>query len=178
MFGTHVGHRLICESNSPPPPSRSPWFIPVFLPVLGMRSSTGASFFMFFQVSWPSSGGIVRFIPCQPRLGLSSRPRESCDIQVVKPLLDFFDYPEGASLELQSGTLKLHYSPIPFSKRFPSWLVPDLSSSTPVVCASPGPGFIFPTGTLCMNVQRNVTGSQVRAQLTSVLVLLLGSSNA
>ena len=33
--------------------------------------------------------------------GLSSRPRESCDAQVVKPLLDFFGHAEAAAPPLQ-----------------------------------------------------------------------------
>ena len=78
--------------------------------------------------------------------GLSSRPCESCDAQVVKPLLDFFGYPEGAATELYNCTLKLRYSCLPFSKRFPSWPVPDLSCVAPVVCASPGPRLHFPDG--------------------------------
>ena len=64
-------------------------------------------------------GGLARFIPCQPsahfaRLshlgwgryghGLSSRPRESCDHQILAPLLDFFGYPDGAATELFNGT--------------------------------------------------------------------------
>ena len=105
-----------------------------------------------FQVSGPPSWGST----CQPgahytRLlrigwgqcgyGLSSRPRESCDVHVVKPLLDFYGYCEGAATELNNVTLKLRYSSIPFSKRFPPWPVPDLSSIVPLVGASPGPRF-------------------------------------
>ena len=75
---------------------------------------------------------------------LSSRPRESCDLHILTPLLDFFGYPDGAATELFSGTLKLRYSSTPFSKKFPSWPVPDLSSRYPVVGSGPGPSFHFP----------------------------------
>ena len=52
--------------------------------------------------------------------GLSSRPRESCDIHTLTPLLDFFGYLDGAATELSSGTLKLRYlSPLPFPRNFP-----------------------------------------------------------
>ena len=53
-------------------------------------------------------------------------------------------YPEEAATELYGGTLKLHYSSTPFSQRFPSWLVADLSSSTPVVGPGPGSRIHFP----------------------------------
>ena len=75
--------------------------------------------------------------------GLSSRPRESCDIHILTPLLDFFGYPYGAATELYSGTLKLRYSSTPFSKKLPSWPVPDLSSRYPLVGS-----FIFRIETL------------------------------
>ena len=68
--------------------------------------------------------------------GLSSRPRESCDLHILTPLLDFFGYPDGAATELYNGTLKLRYSSTPFSKTFPSCLVPDLSGGYPVVGVS------------------------------------------
>ena len=51
--------------------------------------------------------------------GLSSRPRESCDLHILTPLLDFFGYPVRAATELFSGTLKLRYSSSPFSRNFP-----------------------------------------------------------
>ena len=70
--------------------------------------------------------------------GLYSRPRESCDLSILIPLLDFFGYPGGAATELLSGTSKLRYSSSPFSKKFSSWLVPDLSSRTSVVGSGPG----------------------------------------
>ena len=72
--------------------------------------------------------------------GLSSRPRESCDLEFLTPLLDFFGYPDGAATELFNGTLKLRYS----STKFPSWPVPDLSGKYPVVCSGPGPSVHFP----------------------------------
>ena len=120
----------------------------------------GVSFFMAFSGLWVIyPGGLARFIPCQPsahytRLlhvgweqcghGLSSRPRESCDLQFLTPLLNFFGYPDGAAAELFSGTLKLRYSCTPFSKKFPSWPVPDLSGHYPVVGSGPGPSVHFP----------------------------------
>ena len=103
-------------------------------------------------------GGFVRFIPCQPsahytRLmhvgwgqcghSLSSRPRESCDLHILTPLLNVFGYPDGAATELSSGTLKLRYSSTPFSRKFPSWPVSDLSVRYPVVGSGPGPSFHF-----------------------------------
>ena len=87
-------------------------------------------------------GGFARFIPCQPsahyaRLvhvgwtqcghGLSSRPRESCDILLVLPLLSFFGYPFRAASELYHGRLKIRYISTPFSRRTPTW---PLTSST------------------------------------------------
>ena len=76
--------------------------------------------------------------------GLSSRPRESCDLQFLTPLLKFFGYPDGAATELFNGTLKLRYFSTPFSKKFPSWPVPDLSGHHPMVGSSPGPSVHFP----------------------------------
>ena len=152
MFETHVGHRLICEKAVRP---QAPGFIPVFLPVLRKRSGTGVSFFLVFSGLWAIFLVVSDFFPASLVLtthvgwgqcghGLSSRLRESCDVQEVKPLLDFSGYPEGAATELKSDTLKLRFSSIPFSKRFPSWPVPDLTCGTPVVGASPGPRFHFP----------------------------------
>ena len=75
-------------------------------------------------------------------------PTESCDIQVIKPLLDFFGFTERAATELKRGTSKLRYSSVPFSKRFPSWPVPispeELRPLVPVLDA----GFIFLQETL------------------------------
>ena len=76
--------------------------------------------------------------------GLSSRPRESCDLSILNPLLDFCGYPVGAATELFGGTLKLRYSSSPFSRKFPSWPVPDLSGRHPVVGSGPGPSVHFP----------------------------------
>ena len=64
-------------------------------------------------------------------------------MRVVIPLLNFFGYPDGAATELYNGTLKLRYSSTPFSKKFPSWSVSDLSGYLPVVGPGPGPVFIF-----------------------------------
>ena len=71
-------------------------------------------------------------------------PRESCDQQFLAPLLNFFGYPDGAAAELFNGTLKLRYSSTPFSKKFPSWPVPDLSDHSSVVGSGPGPSVHFP----------------------------------
>ena len=76
--------------------------------------------------------------------GLSSRPRESCDHQILAPLLNFFGYPDGAATELFNGTLKLRYSSTPFSKKLPSWSVSDLSGYLPVVGPGPGTSVHFP----------------------------------
>ena len=45
---------------------------------------------------------------------------------------------------LFNGTLKLRYSSTPFSKKFPSWPVSDLSGHHPVVGPGPGPRVHFP----------------------------------
>ena len=102
--------------------------------------------------------GLARFIPCQPSAhfatlshldwgryghGLSSRPRESCDHQILAPLLDFFGYPDGAATELFNGTLKLRYSSTPFSKKFPSWSISNLHGYLLVVGLGPGTSVLF-----------------------------------
>ena len=51
---------------------------------------------------------------------------------------------DGAATEFFNGTLKLRYSSTPFSKKFPSWPVPDLSGHHPVVGSGPGPSVHFP----------------------------------
>ena len=43
-----------------------------------------------------------------------------------------------------SFSLKLRYSSTPFSKKFPSWPVSDLSGYSPVVGHGPGPSVHFP----------------------------------
>ena len=63
---------------------------------------------------------------------------------ILTPLLNFFGYPDGAATELFNGTLKLRYSSTPFSKKFPSWPVSDLSGHHPVVGSGPGPRVHFP----------------------------------
>ena len=66
-------------------------------------------------------------------------------VKAVMPRLRSYSWTSLVSLkvaatELKYGTSKLRYSSLPFSKRFPSCPVPDLSSGTPpVVGASPGP---------------------------------------
>ena len=76
--------------------------------------------------------------------GLTSRPRESCDHWFLTPLLDFFGYPDGAVMELFSGSLKLRCSSTPFSKKFPSWPVSPSPGCIPVVGPGPGLSFHFP----------------------------------
>ena len=51
---------------------------------------------------------------------------------------------KGQLQSFKSGTSKLRCFSVPFSKRFPSWPVPNLASNTPAVGASPGPRFHFP----------------------------------
>ena len=63
---------------------------------------------------------------------------------ILTPLLDFFGYPYGATTEFFNGTLKLRYSSTPFSKKFQSWPVPDLSGHYPVVGSGHGPSVHFP----------------------------------
>ena len=106
--------------------------------------------------------------------GLSSRPRESCHLHIPTPLLDFFGYPDGATTELFSGTLKLRYSSTPFSKKLPSWPVPDLSCKYPVVGSGPGPSVHFLDRDPVRERQRNVFVSQGRALLSHELKFLLG----
>ena len=136
------------------------WFFSGFSVGIGQEIRHGCQFLhSLFRALGHLPGGLARFIPCQPsahytRLmhvgwgqcghGLSSRPRESCDLQVLTPLLDFFGYPDGAATVLFNGTLKLRYSSTPFSKKFPSWPVPDLSGRYPVVGSGPGPSVHFP----------------------------------
>ena len=136
-----------------------PWFFPVFCCYRARDLARLSVSSLLFRALGHLPGGLARFIPCQPsahyaRLshlgwgryghGLSSRPRESCDHQFLTPLLDFFGYPDGAATELFNGTLKLRYSSSPFSKKFPSWPVSDLSGHSPVVGPSPGPSIHFP----------------------------------
>ena len=128
MFEIYAGHRLYAEKavRLHLRLHKTPGFSG-----FGKRSGTGGALGHF-------PGGLVWFIPCQPsahytrlmHVGfeqcghvLSSRPRESCDLHILTPLLDFFGYPVGAATELFSGTLELRYSSSPFSKKFPSWPV-------------------------------------------------------
>ena len=133
-----------------------PWFFSGFSVGIGQEIRHWCQFLHgLFRALGHLPGGLVRFIPCQPsahytRLlhvgweqcghGLSSRPRESCDLQFLTPLLNFF----GCSYRVFNGTLKLRYSSTPFSKKFPSWPVPDLSGHFPVVGSGPGPNINFP----------------------------------
>ena len=74
--------------------------------------------------------------------------------------------------QLQSffnGTLKLRYSSTPFSKKFPSWSVSDLSGHSPVVGPGPGPSVHFPDP---LSVQLNAFVSQVRVPLSSANLFL------
>ena len=145
----YMGHRLYCEKAVIPHLRPHRLLVHSRCPVrIGQEIRHGCEFLHgLFRSLGHLPGGLARFIPCRPYAhytgllhvgrgqcghGLSSRPRESCDAQVVKPLLDFFGYPEATKF----------YSSLPFSKRFPSCSVPDLSST------SPGPGCIFLTVTL------------------------------
>ena len=161
MFEVYTGHRLHTEkavrSHLRP---RRPLFFSGFSVGIGQEVRHGCQFLhSLFRVLGHLPGGLARFIPCQPsahyaRLshlgwgryghGLSSRPRESCYHQFLTLLLAFFGYPDGAATELFNGALKLRYSSTPFSKKFPSWSVSDLSGYLPVVGPSPGPSVHFP----------------------------------
>ena len=147
--------KLFAPNNVPV----DPWFFSGFPVGIRQEIRHGCQFLhSLFRALGHLTGGLARFIPCQPsahfaRLphlgwgrygrGLSSRPRESCDHQILAPLLNFFGYPDGAATELFNGTLKLRYSSTPFSKKFPSWSVSDLSGYLPVVGPSPGPSVHF-----------------------------------
>ena len=150
MFEVCSGYRLQTEKTvRPHHRSRRPLAFSGFSVGIGQEIRHGCQFLhSLFRALGHLPGGLARFIPCQPsahyaRLshlgweryghGLSSRPRESCDHQFLTPLLNFFGYPDGAVTELFNGTLKLRYSSTPFSKKFPSWPVPDLSGHSPVV---------------------------------------------
>ena len=138
------GHRLNCEEVIRP-------HLRAKRPLVGARTQPrdpceigqGCQFICsLFRSLNRLPGGLARFIPCQPsahyaRLvhvgwtqcghGLSSRPRESCDIQLLHPLLSFFGYPDGAASELYHGRLKLRHISTPSSRRTPTW---PLTSST------------------------------------------------
>ena len=153
MFEVFTGHRLLTENTvrTQRRPGRSLVFSG-FSVSIRQEIRHGCQFLhSFFRALGHLPSGLAWFIPCQPsahhaRLshlgweryghGLSSRPRESCDHQILAPLLDFFGYPDGAATELFNGTLKLRYSSTPFSKKLPSWPVSHLSGCIPVV----GPG--------------------------------------
>ena len=161
MFEVYTGHRLHTEKavRSHLRPSR-PLVFSGFSVGIGQEIRHGCQFLhSLFRALGHLSGGLARFIPCQPsahyaRLshlgcgryghGLSSRPRESCDHQFLTPLLHFFGYPDGAVTELFNGTLKLRYSSTPFSEKFPSWSVSDLPGYLPMVGPGPGPSVHFP----------------------------------
>ena len=166
LFEIYAGHRLHAEKAiGPHLRPRRLLFFSGFPVDLGQEIRHGCQFLhSLFRSLGHHPGGLVRFIPCHPsahytRLmhvgwgqcghGLSSRPRESCDLSILTPLLDFFGYPVGAATELYSGTLKLRYSSTPFSKKFPSCPIPDLSGQVirwfvPVL----DPVFIFRIETL------------------------------
>ena len=132
-------------------------------------------------------GGLFRFIPCQPsahytRLlhvgwgqcghGLSSRPRESCDLQFLTPLPDFFGYPDGAATELFNGTLKVRHSSTPFPRNY--HLGPCLISLVSIrwLVRVLDPVFIFRIMILYSSVQRNEFALQVKVSLSGVLLFL------
>ncbi len=189
MFEIFAGHRLHAEKAIRPHlRPRRPLGFSGFSVGKGQEIRHGCQFLhSLFRALGHLPGGLVRFIPCQPsahytRLlhvgweqcghGLSSRPRESCDLQFLTPLLDFFGYPDGAATELFNGTLKLRYSSTPFPRNFHlgrclislviiRWLVPVLD-----------PVFIFRIMILFSSVQRNEFVSQVRVPLSGVLLFL------
>ena len=121
MFEIYAGHRLhavkAIRSHLRP---RRPLVFSGFPVGLAQEIRHGCQFLhSLFRALSHLPGGLVRFIPCHPsahyaRLlhvgwgqcghGLSSRPRESCDLQFLTPLLDFFGYSVGAGTELFSGT--------------------------------------------------------------------------
>ena len=157
-----------------------PWFFSGVPVGIGQETRHGCQFLhSLFRALGHLPGGLARFIPCHPsarytRLmqvgwgqcghGLSSRPRESCDLSILTPLLDFFGYPVGAATELFGGTLKLRYSSSPFSKKFPS---------ASVVGSGPGPRVHFPDHDPVMErpaKRFRITGksSAVRRALVSV----------
>ena len=161
MFEVYTGHRLHTENAVRPHlRPRRPLVFSGFSVGIGQEIRHGCQFLhSLFRALGHLPGGLSRFFPCQPgahyaRLshlgwgryghGLSSRPRESCDHQFLTPLLNFFGYPDGAATELFNGPLKLRYSSTPFSKKFPSWSVSDLSGYLPVVGPVPGPSVHFP----------------------------------
>ena len=144
MIELFLGHRLNCETVIRP-------HLRAKRPLVGSRIQPGGCceirqgcqfICSLFRSLNRLLGGLARFIPCQPsahcaRLvhvgwtqrghGLSSRPRESCDIQLMHPLLRFIGYPGGAASELYHGRLKLRYIFTPFSRKTPTW---PLTSST------------------------------------------------
>ena len=127
MFEIYAGHRLHAEkairSHLRP---RRPLVFSGFPVGLGQEIRHGCQFLhSLFRALDHLPSGLVRFILCYPRAhytrlmhlgwgqcghGLFSRPRESCDLYILTPLLDFFGYPVGAAKELFSGTPKLRYS--------------------------------------------------------------------
>ena len=160
MFEVFSGVRLQTEKTVRPHlRSRRPLVFSGFSVGIGQEIRHGCQFLhSLIRALGHLPGGLSRFIPGRPgahhaRLlhlgwgryghGLTSRPRESCDRQVLTPLLKFFGYPEGAVSELFAGTLKLRYSSTPFSMKFPSWTV----SPHPVIPAphsGPGSSVHFP----------------------------------
>ena len=106
MFEVFAGHRLLTEktvrSHLRP---RRPLVFSGFPVCLGQEIRHGCQFLhSLIRALGHLPGGLSRFIPCQPsahhaRLshlgwgryghGLSSRPRESCDHQILAPLLKF-----------------------------------------------------------------------------------------
>ena len=195
MFEVCTGHGLHTEKAVRPHlRPRRPLIFSGFSVGIGQEIRHGCQFLhSLFRALGHLSGGLARFIPCQlsahyARLshlgweryghGLSSRPPESCDHQFLTPRLDFFGFPDGAATEFFNGTLMLRYSSTPFSKKFPSWPVSDLSGHSPVVVPVLDPVFIFRIMILFPSVQRNACVSQVRVPLSGVNLFWGWSSNA
>ena len=158
MIELFLGHKLNCEKVIRPHlRAKRPLVGSRILPSDPREFRQGCQFVCsLFRSLNRLPGGFARFIPCQSsahyaRLvhvgwtqcghGLSSRPRESCDILLMHPLLSFFGYPDGAASELHHGKLKLRYISTPFSRRTPTW--PLTSSTSRRYVDEPGglPGF-------------------------------------
>ena len=192
MFELHTGRMLTCEKVIRPHLRACGPLVGSSSPAsIGKEIRRGCQFIhRLFRSLGHLPGGLVRFVPGQPsahftRLlhlgwgqcghGLSSGPRESCDMHVLHLLLMFFGCPDGAATELCNGTLKLRFSqplsltccPLGLLLVTPvalQWLVPAQVSS-----------FIFLIMTLLNSALRSASGSLARVLLKSFLLRLLGN---